>query len=455
MYQDFTEGAIVKPLLKFAIPIVCSMFLQNLYGAVDLLVVGHFGSPVDVSAVSTGSMLMMTITLLVTGLSLGITIIAGHKIGEKKTKETGEFIAKAIFFLMCIAAALTVLVLVFSRFVVVLMKAPEEAFDGTLSYVRICALGMLAIIGYNLIGAIFRGIGDSKMPLIAVAIASVVNIVGDLILVAVFSLGPSGTAIATIFAQGMSVIISLLIMRKRTLPFTIDRKDISWDWKVNKQILSLGLPSAVHEVLVTVSFLFLISIANSLGVVASAGVGIAEKVCGFVMLIPSAYNQSIATFVAQNEGAQKLDRASRALFSFCIISFLTGILIFYFSFFHGDLLSGIFSEDADVISAGASYLKAYAIDCLFVSFYFCFIGYLVGRGRTVFVMLVGLISAFFVRTPLAYLFSHIEGVTLFGIGLCIPIATAFQTVLAVIYLVRVMKLDRRQSLLNNNSLDRI
>lgn len=455
MYQDFTEGGIVKPLLKFAIPIFFSLFLQNLYGAVDLLIVGRFGSPADVSAVSTGSLLMHTITFLITGLSIGLTIIAGHKIGEKKARETGRIVSSAIVFFMSIALFLMLFIFLFSRTAVSLMKAPEEAFDKTLSYVRICSLGMIAIVAFNLIGAVFRGIGDSKMPLIAVSIASVVNIVGDLILVGLFSMGPSGAAIATIVAQGISVLLSLAIASKRTLPFKIRREDIAWNWSINKQIIKLGLPTAIQDVLVTISFLFLISIANSLGVIASAGVGIAEKVCGFIMLIPSAYNQSIATFVAQNEGAGKLGRANRSLYVSCLISFVTGIFIFYGAFFHGDILSGIFSGDVSVIEASASYLKAYAIDCLFVSFYFCFTGYLVGRGRTFFVMIVGLIGSFLVRIPLAWLFSQIEGVSLFGIGLCIPISTGVQIIVAMAYLLFVFKADRRRSFLDDNSFDRL
>ena len=441
MYQDFTEGAIAKPLLKFAIPILFSLFLQNLYGAVDLLIVGHFGSPSDVSAVSTGTLLMQTITFFITGLSIGLTIIAGHKIGERKEHEAGSIIAKAIVFFLLLALALTIVLLLLSRPAVTIMKTPEEAFEGTLSYVRICSLGMLMIVSFNLIGAIFRGIGDSRMPLIAVSIASLVNILGDLILVGLFSLGPAGAAIATIFAQSVSVVLSLMISRRRTLPFRISKEDFRWSWSVNKSILNLGLPTAIQDVLVTVSFLFLISIANSLGVIASAGVGIAEKICGFVMLIPSSYNQSIATFVAQNEGAGKIKRARRALALSCVMSLFTGLFIFYGTFFHGNLISSIFSSDEAIVAASFSYLKAYAIDLLFVSLYFCFTGYLIGRGKTLFVMIVGLVGSFLVRTPLAWLFSQIEGISLFGIGLCIPISTGMQLIIVLFYLAYLFKKD--------------
>lgn len=443
MYTDFTEGRIVRPLLAFAIPVLFSLFLQNLYGAVDLLIVGQFGNASDVSAVSTGSLLMQTVTFLITGLSTGVSIICGHRIGEKKMDEVGKLIGSSLVFFLLVSLALTSIMFLFAPAAVTWMKAPPEAFDKTLAYVRICSIGMISISGYNLIGSIFRGIGDSKMPLVAVSIASFFNILGDLVLVGYFSMGPEGAAIATIMAQTLSVLFSLLILKKRHLPFSVGRKDIRLDIGITKKVLSLGCPTAIQDVLVTLSFLFIISIGNSLGVVASAGVGIAEKVCGLVMLIPCAYNQSIAAFVSQNDGAGRLDRAKKALVVSILISFITGAMIFYAAFFHGDILSAVFSSDKAVIAASADYLRAYAIDCLLVSFYFCFLGYLIGRGRTFFVMLVGIIGSFCVRVPLSYLFSKIEGITLFGIGLSIPISTIIQITLVVIYFTSLLKKDKQ------------
>ena len=249
------------------------------------------------------------------------------------------------------------------------------------------------IIAYNLIGSIFRGIGDSNTPLITVMIACVCNIAGDLLLVAVFDMGTAGAAIATVFAQFVSVIISFLIIRRKSLPFKFGRSQIRWDGSIVKRIMLLGTPIALQDLLVGISFLVILAIVNSLGLIYSAGVGVSEKVCAFVMLVPAAFMQSMSAFVAQNRGAGKINRAIRGLWSAIGISLIAGAVMFYLAFFHGRMLSGIFANDAEVIAASADYLKAYAIDCLLTSFLFCFIGFFNGMEYTRFVMIQGIVWA--------------------------------------------------------------
>ena len=180
-----------------------------------------------------------------------------------------------------------------------------------------------------------------------------------------------------------------------------------------------------------ISFLVIISIVNSLGVIASAGVGVAEKLCGFIMLVPSAYMQSMSAFTAQNIGAAKPKRARKALFYSILSSLCIGVLMAWLSFFHGDWLAGIFTKDPEIILASADYLKAYSIDCILVSFLFCFVGYFNGCGNTTFVMLQGIIGAFGVRIPVSYCMSRISGVSLFRIGLATPCSTVVQILLCL------------------------
>ena len=187
--NDFTTGGILLPLLKFVIPVFFALFLQSLYGAVDLLVVGRFSGPADVSAVSTGSQIMMTLTNLISSLSMGTTVFLGQKIGEKKPEEGGQIVGSSIALFAVIGIVFTIVIPVFSRGLAGIMQAPEEAFDLTASYIRICGAGSVVIIAYNLIGSIFRGLGDSRTPLITVLISCVCNIAGDLLLVAVFHMG--------------------------------------------------------------------------------------------------------------------------------------------------------------------------------------------------------------------------------------------------------------------------
>ncbi|MBQ9862519.1 MAG: MATE family efflux transporter [Lachnospiraceae bacterium] len=442
--KNFTEGKILVPLLKFAIPVLFALFLQSLYGAVDLMIVGKFADPADVSGVSTGSQIMMTLTSLVSSLSMGMTVFLGQKIGERKASEGGEIVANGIKLFLSIGIFLTVFISLMAGNLANIMNAPKEAFDLTVSYIRICGAGAIVIITYNLIGSIFRGLGDSVTPLITVAIACVCNIVGDLILVAGFGMGTKGAAIATVLAQLISVLISLWLISKKELPFKLDRACFKSGKGIIKKIVFIGAPIALQDFLVGISFLVILSIVNSLGVIASAGVGVAEKVCAFIMLIPSAFAQSMSAFVSQNRGAGRYDRAFKGLKYAIGVSFIFALLMFYSGFFHGDLLAGIFAKDAEVVAASWDYLKAYAIDCLFTCFLFCFIGFFNGMEYTRFVMAQGIVGAFLIRIPVSYIMSKQEPVSLFHIGLATPCSTVMQIAMCFLCLFYLKKKLRKK-----------
>ncbi len=444
---DFTTGNIVSSLLKFAGPVLLALFLQAMYGAVDLLIVGKFASSADVSAVSTGSQIMMTITNLISSLCMGMTIYLGQKIGEKKAHEGGNIIGSGLLMFLSVGVLLTIILPVFSPQLATIMHAPKQAFDLTVKYIRICGGGAIVIIAYNLIGGIFRGMGDSNTPLITVLIACICNIIGDLILVGGFDLGTVGAASATVAAQFISVIISLILISKKTLPFEFHKDSIHWNGAIIKRILFLGTPIAVQELLVGISFLVILAIVNSIGLTESAGIGVAEKVCAFIMLVPSSFMQSMSAFVAQNRGAGKIDRALKGLRSAIAISFIFGATMFYTAFFHGDILSGIFSNDAEVIISSADYLKAYAIDCLLTCFLFCFVGFFNGMGYTSFVMVQGIIGAFAVRVPVSFLMSKWEPVSLFHIGLATPCSTILQITLCFGCLIFIKKQLQNKSVI--------
>ncbi len=431
--QNFTQGRIFIPLIKFALPVLLALFLQTMYGAVDLLVVGQFGTPADVSAVSTGSQIMQTVTVVITGLSMGLTVLVAQKIGAGEKRQAGKIIGSGIFLFGIVTVIITFVMIMLSSLLAGVMRAPWEAFSQTVSYIVICSAGTVFIIAYNLVGSIFRGIGDSKMPLITVAIACVLNIGGDLLLVGVFEMGTAGAAIATVFAQAVSVLLSLIIIKKRGLPFAFRKKYIIPRFSDIKQILKLGTPIALQDLLVNISFLVITAIVNNIGLIESAGVGVAQKMCGFMMLVSSAYMQSMSAFVAQNIGARRHDRARKALLCGILSSLVVGVIMGYFSFFYGDLLAGIFAKDTEVVLAAAEYMKAYAIDCLFTSFLFCFIGYFNGCGNTIFVMIQGLVGAFGVRVPVSWIVSQYSS-DLFHIGLATPASTVIQIIMCGVFL---------------------
>ena len=439
--HNFTDGPILSKLIRFSGPVLFALLLQATYGAVDLLVVGQFASSADVSAVATGSNIMMTLTGPLSSFAMGITVLLGRQIGSGSGKESGRTAGAGIALFTLLGVILTMVLAAFAEGIATVMHAPAEAFVQTASYVRICGGGILIIVFYNLIGSIFRGIGDSKTPLFAVMIACIFNIFGDLFLVAVCHLGAAGAAIATVFAQAVSVVISLVLIRRQTLPFDFDIRMIHVSKRIWGQITTLGLPLAISDLLVGLSFMIIQAIVNSLGLVPSAGIGVAEKVCAFIMLVPSSFMQSMAAFTAQNLGAGKTGRALKALWYGIAASLAAGVVIGVFTFFRGDLLCGIFSKDPQVIAAGADYLRSYAIDCLFTAIFFVFIGYYNGLGLTGFVMIQGIVSAFGVRVPVSYFMSKRVPVSLFHIGLATPCSSLLQIImcLACLYLLKKRK----------------
>lgn len=430
--NDFTEGSILGKLTRFMMPILGALILQAMYGAVDILVVGWFGTTSGISGVSTGSNIVNLVVFTVAGLSMGITVLIGRYIGEKKEARIGKVIGGAVCFFIVLSVILSILMLIFARPMAILMQAPAEAVDLTATYVRICGGGIFFIIAYNVISGIFRGLGNSKLPLIFVAIACVVNIVGDLLFVAVFKMNVAGAAIATVLAQAVSVILSLVILKKQKLPFTVKKSDVCFNSEI-KNFVRIGTPIAFQEILTQFSFLALCAFINKLGLDASSGYGVANKIVSFVMLIPGALMQSMSAFVAQNVGAGKEKRARQSMFTGMLIGVVIGVFIAAFAYFKGDLMAMLFAKDEAVIMRAAEYLKGFATEAFLTSVLFSFIGYYNGHGQTLFVMLQGISQTFLVRLPMSYFMSIKPDATLAEIGLAAPAATVFGIVINLVF----------------------
>lgn len=439
---NFTQGPILSPLIRFTVPVLAALVLQTMYGAVDLLVIGRFCTAADVSAVSTGSQVMHMLTVVVTGLSMGTTVLLGQKLGQGDTEAAGRAAGTAVGLFGALGLILTAITVPCAAWLARVMQAPAEALDATAAYVRICGAGSLCIVAYNVLGSVFRGVGDARTPLVAVAIACAANIGLDLLFTAVFGMGVAGVALATVLAQLLSVALSAWLIRRRGLPFPCGRRQLRPDRALTARTLRLGAPVALQDFLVSCSFLVIIAIVNTLGVTASAGVGVAEKLCGFIMLLPSAFMQSMSAFVAQNIGAGARTRAKRAMAYGMAASFTVSLLLAWLGFFEGEWLASLFSRDVLVNAAAADYLRAYAIDTLLVSFLFCFIGYFNGCGQTGFVMAQGVAGAFGVRIPVSYLMSRLPGASLFWIGLATPCSTVVQIVLCALWFWRT---ERREA----------
>lgn len=442
--NDFTSGNLLSKLLKFMLPVLGALILQAMYGAVDLLVVGRFGSSAGISAVSTGSSLINLVTFVITSLTTGVTVLISRYIGEGNTKYLGKTIGGAIAFFTVLAAILTAIVIFGADTFSALLNAPEAAHSLTVQYLRICGAGMIFVVAYNVISGIFRGLGNSRLPLLFVLIACIVNIIGDLIFVAVFNMDVSGAAIATVLAQAVSVILSLFIIRRqKNLPFTMTKKDIGFNTHV-KIFVKIGFPLALQELLCNTSFLVLCSVINNLGLDASSGYGVAQKIVAFVMLVPSSLMQSVSTVVAQNVGAGKQTRAKHATYYGMAIGFIIGVFVAIFITLKGELPSAIFTSDTAYIAKSAEYLKGFAPEAFLTSILFSYMGYFNGNGKTVFTMAQSIAQTFMVRIPVSVFMSSIPGVTLNKIGYAAPSATVFGIILCTIYYVRMCKKEKKK-----------
>ena len=427
---DFTQGSIPKKLISFMIPVLGALILQAAYGAVDLLVVGRFGSTSGLSAVSTGSQILNLVTFVVTQLAMGITVLIARYIGEKRPQLIGSLIGGATLVFTLISVVLFVIMVGFSYGLAVLMQAPAEAVDLTSVYVRICGAGIFFIVAYNVLAAIFRGLGDSKSPLIFVAIACVINVVGDLVLVAGFHLDAAGAAIATVAAQAISAVFALVLLAKKNLPFQIKKEDFHFNSQC-RRLLQVGFPLAMQEFLTQMSFLALCAFINRLGLEASSGYGVACKIVNFAMLIPSSLMQSMASFVSQNVGAGNEKRAKKAMFTGIGIGLVIGCVVFVLVLLKGDVLTGLFTTDAAVVQRGFEYLKGFAPESIVTAVLFSMVGYFNGHDKTLWVMTQGLAQTLLVRLPMAYVMSIQPNASLTMIGLAAPTATVFGIVLNI------------------------
>lgn len=431
--KNLVDGPIFSSLIKFTIPILISMLLQTTYGTADLLIVGQFCDTPNVSGVSLASQLTQVVTSFCVGLSMGTTILIGQYIGEKRNNKAADIVGVSVFMFSIIAIFSSLILVLLSSQLCTWMNAPKESFDYAVSYLLISGSGTIFIVMYNLLGSIFRGIGDSKTPLITVSIACVVNILLDLLFVGVFSMGASGAAVATVIAQAISVFLSILVVKKNGLPFEFSKKLIRYDKDYILHILKIGIPAAIQAVLSGFSFLVLTSIMNQMGVYASAAVGIVSKITGIILVVPLAFSQSLSAFTAQNYGAGRMDRAKKGLSYAIIVAISIGAVMTYLSFCHGRMFTILFTHDELTTVASLSYLKSYSVDCMLVAVMFSMNGYFNGCSKTTFVMIQSVAGAFLVRIPLSYWFSTFENTSLFLIGLAIPASTVVQIISSFIY----------------------
>lgn len=428
------SGKLYPTLIMFTIPFLLSSLLQSLYGTVDLLVIGNVSSPADVSAVATGSQIMNLITMFMLGMTTGATVLIGQFLGAGDYKNVAAIVGNSVFVFGGLALLFTVLFLFIHPVILRWMNIPQEAEAAANTYTMICSFGIPLIIGYNTVCAILRGMGDSKSPLFFVAIACAVNIIGDLLLSGVFSMGAAGVAVATVSAQGVSFFASLIFLARKGLGVPFSKSDIRFSSYRAGRILTLGIPLGVRSILVSFSFMMITSIINAMGITYSAAMGVGDKIVSFAFLPQSSFSNSISVVVAQNMGARKPERAKWATIYGMMTCIVWGIIFCVFCHCFPTLLPSLFTKDTAVREMCGLYIRAYSYDAILTSVVFCLSSMFTGCGKSTFTLLQDLAATFLMRVPFTYFISKMAGVTLFHIGLAAPAASILGIIICLIYL---------------------
>lgn len=429
--NDLTQGSVGKNLLLFALPYLLSCFMQTFYGMADLFVVGLYNGSETTTAVSVGSQVMHMLTVIIVGFAMGTTVRIGRSVGAKDDRAVTETVGTSIVFFAGFAVIITTALLICTRGIVQVMLTPAEAVTETRSYLTICFAGIPFITAYNVISSIFRGAGDSKSPMYFVGVACVVNIALDFLFIGFCGLGAAGAALGTVCGQAVSVVFALIMMRVRDMGFHVSLRDIRANREVVSQILKVGAPIALQDGMIQIAFIVITVIANSRGLIASAAVGIVEKLIGFMFLVPSAFLSAISTITAQNMGANKAERARRSLYYGLAVTVGWGCLCALYNQFLPHTLVGLFIKDAAVLAAGCAYLRSYAFDCVFAAIHFCFSGYFCGDQKSMISFIHNITAILLVRIPGAWLASTLYPGTLYPMGWAAPLGSLLSALICI------------------------
>lgn len=415
--KDLTQGSIIGNITTFSLPYMLAYFLQILYGLADLFVIGQYCGVDSTTAVSNGAQVMYMVTVVLIGLAMGTTVLTARAIGAKDSVRTRAVVGNTVTMFAIIAVVLMVVLLCLRGWIVGVMDTPAEALNGMEHYLTICFIGIPFIIAYNIIASIFRGLGDSKSPMYFVAVACVVNIILDYFFIGVLELGAMGAALGTTLSQAASVLFALCYIRRHKGMLDISRSDLRPQPDVIKLILKIGLPIAIQDGFIQISFLAITVIANGRGLVDAAAVGIVEKFIGLVFIVPSAMLSTVSAISAQNIGANKMPRAKQTLRTAMLITSVYGLVVSITLQFIPQVAVGLFTSDSQVLAQGSDYLRGYVWDCIFASIHFCFSGFFTACGYALISFLHNSLSIVCARVPLAWLSSKLYPDTLYPMGL--------------------------------------
>lgn len=443
MKRELTSGSVMKNLLFFSLPYLLSFFLQTLYGMADLLIIGQFGSVADTTAVSVGSQVMHMLTVMIVGLAMGATVNIGQAIGGRDNRRAALFTGNTVTLFMGLSSVLTLLLLVLRRAIVSAVSTPADAAAGTVDYLTICFIGIPFITAYNIISAVFRGMGDSKSPMYFIAVACAANIALDYLFIGVLGMGPAGAALGTVLSQAISVIISLIVIKRRSTGLALTKADIRPNKQIIGKILKIGIPVAMQDGFIQIAFMVITVIANRRGLNDAAAVGIVEKIIGFLFLVPSSMLSAVSALGAQNIGAQKPERARKTLlYAIFIAAGFGGTVAVIMQFLSSGAVS-LFTDSAAVIRLGGEYLRGYAWDCLFAGIHFAFSGHFCACGKSGISFMHNMIAILLVRIPGAYFMSSMFPGTLYPMGLATAAGSLLSAIICAAAFIILIKKEKK------------
>lgn len=443
MKRELTSGSVMKNLLFFSLPYLLSFFLQTLYGMADLLIIGQFGSVADTTAVSVGSQVMHMLTVMIVGLAMGATVNIGQAIGGRDSRRAALFTGNTVTLFMGLSSVLTLLLLVLRSAIVFAVSTPADAAAGTVDYLTICFIGIPFITAYNIISAVFRGMGDSKSPMYFIAVACAANIALDYLFIGALGMGPAGAALGTVLSQAISVIISLIVIKRRSTGLALTKADIRPNKQIIGKILKIGIPVAMQDGFIQIAFMVITVIANRRGLNDAAAVGIVEKIIGFLFLVPSSMLSAVSALGAQNIGAQKPERAKKTLlYAIFIAAGFGGTVAVIMQFLSGGAVS-LFTDSAVVTRLGGEYLRGYAWDCLFAGIHFAFSGYFCACGKSGISFMHNMIAILLVRIPGAYFMSSMFPGTLYPMGLATAAGSLLSAIICAVAFIILIKKEKK------------
>lgn len=443
MKRELTSGSVMKNLLFFSLPYLLSFFLQTLYGMADLLIIGQFGSVADTTAVSVGSQVMHMLTVMIVGLAMGATVNIGQAVGGKDSRKAALFTGNTVTLFMVLSVTLTFLLLILRNAIVSAVSTPADAAAGTVNYLTICFIGIPFITAYNIISAVFRGMGDSKSPMYFIAVACAANIALDYLFIGAFGMGPAGAALGTTLSQAVSVVISLIFVKMRKTDFALKKADLKPDKQITGKILKIGVPVAMQDGFIQIAFMVITVIANRRGLNDAAAVGIVEKIIGFLFLVPSSMLSAVSALGAQNIGAQKPERARKTLlYAIFIAAGFGGTVAVIMQFLSGGAVS-LFTDSAVVTRLGGEYLRGYAWDCLFAGIHFAFSGYFCACGKSGISFMHNMIAILLVRIPGAYFMSSMFPGTLYPMGLATAAGSLLSALICAAAFIILIKKEKK------------